>query len=168
MNKKLQKFGVSLLILLCIKSNLKAQENSVDKKRRVYTSTDLTFQGLQGRLAYDFYTKNENCFGFSIAQLGGIKRQQEDNTAYYNLEDIRLNLSFRYTIDLYDYNRLRLFGIFQVGVSYNTILTGDQMILPSFRAGGGADITLYKSSGVRLEAGIGSPYFVSLGYFFSI
>ena len=164
----LQKISFSLLIILSVKSNLKAQEDEVKKERKIYTSTDLTIYGLQGRLAYDLYTTRGNCFGVSVSQIKGIKRENEDNTMFYNLEEIRLNLSVRYTRDIYTYNRLHLFGIFQAGISYNTILTGEQLILPSLRIGGGTDITIYKSSGIRLEAGVGSPYFVSLGYFFKI
>ena len=164
----LQKISFSLLIILSVKSNLKAQEDEVKKERKIYTSTDLTIYGLQGRLAYDFYTAKGNCFGVSVSQIKGIKRENEDNTMFYNLEEIRLNLSVRYTRDIYTYNRLHLFGIFQAGISYNTILTGEQLILPSLRVGGGTDITIYKSSGIRLEAGVGSPYFVSIGYYFTI
>jgi hypothetical protein len=105
----LQKISFSLLIILSVKSNLKAQEDEVKKERKIYTSTDLTIYGLQGRLAYDFYTAKGNCFGVSGSQIKGIKRENEDNTMFYNLEEIRLNLSVRYTRDIYTYNRLHLF-----------------------------------------------------------
>jgi hypothetical protein len=168
LHHQLQKIVLILIIICSIKSNMKAQEIPYKKESRIYTSTDVTFNGLQGRIAYDFYTAKGNCLGFSIAQLGGLKRMNEDNTIYYNIEDIRLNLSFRYTKDLIERKRLKLFAIVQTGISYNTNLTGEQLLLPSFRVGGGSDIILFKSSGIRLEAGIGSPYFVSIGYFFTI
>ncbi len=168
MHYQLPKIVLVLIIIHSIKSNVKAQETPLKKESRIITSTDVTFYGLQGRIAYDFYTAKGNCLGFSIAQLGGLKTMDDDNTIYYNLEDIRLNLSFRYSKDIFEYKRLRLFAIVQAGISYNTNLTGDQLLLPSFRVGGGTDFILFKSSGIRLEAGMGSPYFVSIGYFFTI
>jgi len=165
---QLPKIVLSVIIMYGININVIAQEIAVKKESRVYTSTDITANGLQGRVAYDFFTNKGNCLGFSIAQLGGLKRMNEDNTIYYNPEDIRLNLSFRYTKDLIERKRLQLFAIVQAGISYNTNLTGDPLLLPSFRIGGGTDIILFKSSGIRLEAGMGSPYFVSIGYFFTI
>jgi hypothetical protein len=168
MNHQLQQIGLTVFLLLNLKGNIQAQQFEFKEENRIYTSTDVTFKGLQGRVAYDFYTSEGNCFGFSIAQVGGIRTEYPDNTMYYNLEDIRLNLSVRYTRYTYDYNRLRLFSIFQVGLSYNTILTGKQLILPTFRAGVGADIKIYKGSGIRVETGIGAPYFASVAYFFTI
>lgn len=168
MKNLLQKTSVTLFVILSAKFNLMAKEFEVKKQNKVYSSTDVTILGIQGRLAYDFYTAKGHCFGVSISQLGGLKRVQDDNTIFYNLQDIRLNLSARYTKKLFENNRISSFGIFQAGISYNTILTGEQLILPSFRMGCGLDITIFKESGVRLEAGIGSPYFVSIGYFFTI
>jgi hypothetical protein len=168
MKNILLKTTVTFFVILNTNLNLKAQEYQYKSPKRIYASADLTALGKQGRLSYEFYTPNGRCFGISIAQLGGLTRMNDDKTLFYKVSDIRLNLSASYTIDVYEHRRVRLFEIFQAGISYNTILTGEQLILPSFRAGVGIDFTIYKESGLRLEAGIGSPYALSIGYFFAL
>lgn len=167
MNIKL--YPALLGLVICATGNcLKAQDTILLKESRIYTSADMAIGGPQCRVAYDFYTIKGNCFGFSIAQLGGLKQMDKEKTVYYDFEDIRLNLSFRYTKVLFVHPRYRYFSLFQAGISYNTNLSGEVLILPSIRAGAGVDVLIYKSTGIRLEGGIGSPYFVSVGYFFSI
>lgn len=162
------KIGLILLVSTATNSKIIAQEINKNRDNRVYSSLDLTVYGWQGRLAYDFYTKKGNCLGISVAQVSGLKQSAEEGTIYYNLQDIRLNLSVRYTSYLYQRKRISFFGTFQAGISYNTVLTGEELILPSFRTGLGMDFILIKGSGLRIEAGPGAPYAASIGYFFSM
>jgi hypothetical protein len=63
------KVTVIIMIVIVTSSNLTAQEFIARKERKLFTSTDITIKGFQGRVAYDFYTAKGNCIGFSLAQL---------------------------------------------------------------------------------------------------
>jgi hypothetical protein len=165
MNNSLKE-SLSLMMLLFISINGHAQPINAKKDNRIYTSIDLTQYGRQYRIAYDFYTKKNKCIGFSIAQVGGISKDAETKTYYFDQEACRINLGFRFTNYLYTSKRVGLFGLLSAGVSYNTFITGEHLVLPSLHLGMGVDFILIKSSGVRLEAGYGAPYMASAGYFF--
>ena len=144
-----------------------AQEIKPKKDNRLFTSIDLTVFGPQGSLAYDFYTNKGRCFGFSISQLGGWYKINQDPTIFFGTQDFRLNMSFRHTNTIFESKIVDAFFILKAGISYNSAFNNNSYyILPSFNVGSGLDIKLIKSSGIRLEAGIGSPYCASLGYFF--
>jgi hypothetical protein len=155
------------ILLIAMNCTIKAQQESSKKENRIYTSLDLTVFGPQVSLAYDFYTKNEKCYGFSISQARGLERYGDDATVYYNSKNMRLNFSCRYSNIIFNSKVIYAFYIIKAGVSYNSVLDeGNAMILPSFNVGAGLDIKIVKSGGLRLESGIGAPYFASVGYFF--
>lgn len=159
----------SLIIItfLSFHFEIEAQEIKTKKDNRIYTSIDYTIFGPQGSLAYDFYTLKGRCFGFSVSQAMGFYQINQDPTIYYDMNEIRLNLSFRHTNTIFESKVVDAFFILKAGISYNSLLNNNTtLILPSFNVGSGLDIKLIKSSGIRLEAGIGSPYCASIGYFF--
>lgn len=160
------KVNISLILVFLINTNVKAQESAIKKDSRLYTSIDLTQYGSQIRIAYDFYNKNKKCIGFSIAQVGGISKESDASAYYFDLSACRINVGFRFTNYLYNSKRANIFGLLSAGVSYNTFITGEHLILPSLHLGMGVDIIIVKGSGVRLEAGYGAPYMASVGYFF--
>ncbi|HRG58950.1 MAG TPA: hypothetical protein PK323_08310 [Bacteroidia bacterium] len=165
---QIQKIKISIILFYAFFTTSEAQIKPINTDNRLITSIDYTTKGPQGSIAYDFYTKNGTCVGFSFSQLQGLK-QFADNTWYYNLDYVRFNFSGRLTYTYIETKLLRTFIIAKAGCSYNTILEkNDLNILPSFSLGGGADIFIVNSSGIRLEGGIGSPYFASIGYFFKL
>jgi len=167
MKDKILKSGILLVLLINIHQDTNGQTYYSNRDNRIFTSVDLTFLGPQVSLAYDFYTKKERCFGFSISQARGLEQKNGEPTYYYNPNDMRLNFSFRYTNHIFESKIVDAFFIMKAGLSYNTALgEGSHLILPSFNVGGGVDLKVFKSSGVRLEAGLGSPYCASIGYFF--
>jgi hypothetical protein len=96
-----------------------------------------------------------------------LYQNNQDPTIYYDLDEVRLNISFRHSNTIFESKIVDAFFILKAGISYNSAYNNKTtLILPSFNVGGGLDIKLIKSSGIRLEAGIGSPYCASLGYFF--
>jgi hypothetical protein len=164
LNITLLKLSILLSLFLLCFNYCRAQDVIDTKEDKLITSVDLTQYGSQIRIAYDFYTKHNKCIGFSISQAGGIYK--EADAYFYDIQDCRINLSFRFTNYLYQSKRANIFGLFSAGVSYNTFITGEHMVLPSLHLGMGVDLPIIKSSGVRLEAGYGSPYLASAGYFF--
>jgi hypothetical protein len=167
MNTKTIKSISIIIIFLIFHFEIKAQEIKSKKDNRIYTSIDYTIFGPQGSLAYDFYTLKGRCFGFSVSQAMGLYQINKDPTIYYNMNEIRLNLSFRHTNTIFESKVVDAFFIIKAGISYNSLYDKNTvLILPSFNVGSGLDIKLIKSSGIRLEAGIGSPYCSSIGYFF--
>jgi len=146
-----------------------AQETNFIKGSKIYTSADITIRGPQVSIAYDFCNSEGSCFGLSVSQLDGIQRYANDNTLYYNSSQVRLNVSVRYSKVFFNSHTINTFYILKSGLSYNTkLIEGSTLILPSFNVGGGIDIKLIKSSGIRIEAGIGAPYLGSIGYFFTM
>ena len=167
MKRKIKTYSIMVYIILCTQHTLVAQSTDDKNNSRTCVSSDLTNYGPQLRVAYDYTTMKGKRIGFSIAQVGGINNIPGDPTIYLSTEEIRINISGRYTNYLFKNKWLNIFGIAQVGISYNTVWTGDKLILPSFRVGMGSDVIIYKNSGIRLEGGLGSPYVVSAGYFFN-
>lgn len=167
MRNKTLKNSIIIIALIVLHTEIKAQEIKNKKDNRLYTSIDLTVFGPQGSLAYDFYTKKGRCFGFSVSQAKGLYQNNQDPTIYYDLDEVRLNISFRHSNTIFESKIIDGFFILKAGISYNSAYNNKTtLILPSFNVGGGLDIKLIKSSGIRLEAGLGSPYCASLGYFF--
>jgi hypothetical protein len=167
MRNKTLKNSIIIFTLIIFHAEIKAQEIKNKKDNRLYTSIDLTIFGPQVSLAYDFYTDKGRCFGFSVSQAKGLYQNNQDPTIYYDLDEVRLNISFRHSNTIFESKIVDAFFILKAGISYNSAYNDKTtLILPSFNVGGGLDIKLIKSSGIRLEAGIGSPYCASLGYFF--
>lgn len=159
---------IIVFIIAGTQHTLVAQSKDEKNNSRTCVSVDLTNYGPQLRVAYDYNTRKGKRIGFSIAQVGGINNIPGDPTIYLSTEEIRINISGRYTNYLFKNKWLNIFGIAQAGISYNTVWTGDKLILPSFRVGMGSDVIIYKNSGIRLEWGLGSPYVMSAGYFFNL
>lgn len=164
----LQKMYITIIMLSAYINNSEAQIKPTNTQNRIITSVDFTSIGPQGSIAYDFYCKNGTFVGFSFSQQGGFS-QLNDDSWYYNSNDVLANFNCRITYTYLDTKVFRTFIIGKAGLAYNTKNgKGLPKFFPTLNLGAGADIYIVKSSGLRLEAGLGMPHFISIGYFINL
>jgi hypothetical protein len=162
-------FIIIILVLFCPFNILLAQERAAINGSRMFASIDATFWGPQVSLAYDYYTKEGVFYGLSVSLLNGLDKSINDNTIYLTNRNTRRNISIRYSRVFYKTSRINTFYILKGGLTYDAVINQNRAsLLPSLNIGGGVDIKLKENSGIRIEAGVGPPYFASIGYFFTL